>query len=82
MRLGEAGAEATRRGALPLRSPKIDVSVIRLMPYSMVGMDVAAVTSIVLTKSAARHVETVRNSSAVIFLSSLVAGPDWPVAPG
>jgi hypothetical protein len=32
-------------------------------------MDVAAVTSIVLTKSAATQVETVRKSSAVISFS-------------
>jgi hypothetical protein len=37
----------------------------------MAGMVVAAVTSMVLTKIAATHVETVRNSSAVISHSSL-----------
>jgi hypothetical protein len=38
----------------------------------MMGIEVAAVTSMVLTKIAARHVETVRNSSAVMifFLSN------------
>ena len=45
--------------------------------YAMTGMEVAAVTSMVLTKIAARHVETVRNSSAVMsfFLSSGVHSP-------
>ena len=43
----------------------------------MIGMVVAAVTSMVLTKIAATQVETVRNSSAVIsfFLPSGVDSP-------
>jgi hypothetical protein len=40
--------------------------------YAKTGIDVAAVTSMVLTKIAAAQVETVRNSSAVMmcFLSN------------
>ncbi len=38
-----------------------------MSPYAMMGMDVAAVTSMVLTKIAATQVETVRNSSAVMI---------------
>jgi hypothetical protein len=37
--------------------------------YATKGMDVAAVTSMVLTKIAATQVETVRNRSAVMFFS-------------
>jgi hypothetical protein len=45
--------------------------------YAMTGMEVAAVTSMVLTKIAATQVETVRNSSAVMsfFLSSGAHSP-------
>ena len=41
--------------------------------YAIKGMDVAAVTSMVLTKIAATQVETVRNSSAVMLSSFLAA---------
>ena len=47
--------------------------------YNIVGMDVAAVTSRVLTNSAATQVETVRNSSAVIILSLLSSRPGLAV---
>ncbi len=44
----------------------------------MTGMDVAAVTSMVLTKIAATQVETVRNSSEVIIIFFLSNGTHLP----
>ncbi len=47
---------------------------------NMIGIDVAAVTSIVLTNRAATQVETVRNISAFIFHPFRIF-PDSPIEP-
>jgi hypothetical protein len=52
---------------LPVRAYRPLNVVHGFKPYTRMGTDVAAVTSMVLTKIAATQVETVRNSSAVIF---------------